>query len=96
MFAVAVWKLANQILLARALLFFGYTEGGRRSSMARKEGGRDGLLRLVYKSKAQFISDPLATCMGRHRKTPGAIKSKCRRSRTSGPVSARLFLFRGL
>jgi len=77
-------------------------EGGREGEReiidgkeGRKEGGRDGLLRLVYKSKAQFISDPLATCMGRHRKTPGTMKSKCRRVRTSGPVSTPVISFWG-
>jgi hypothetical protein len=40
MFAVAVSELANQILLARALLFFGYTERGR-------EGGREGEMPVI-------------------------------------------------
>jgi hypothetical protein len=49
MFAVAVSELANQILLARALLFFGYTERGREGGregdhrwQGRKEGRREG------------------------------------------------------
>lgn len=45
MLAVAVSELAKQILLARALLFFGYTEGGRegeREIIDGKEGRKAG------------------------------------------------------
>jgi hypothetical protein len=92
MFAVAVSELANQILLAHALLFFGYTGGGREGDhrwQGRKAGGGTASADSCPKAKRVHLrpaSDVHGTAQedaGYHQKQVSASKD----DRTSvGPV----------